>query len=110
MKEDRNLHISHLIRGKLPKEGLRKLLWYTQDQDSGKYFYGTGNNSFSKEEMDRKVESGILFPLPKPVPLLPKKGLWQSSCGEIIYADLVEPHTDKEGKVLFINPEAALST
>ncbi len=107
--ENRTLEITHLVREVLPQKGqLKKLLWYTRDKKTCKYYLGTGNNSKTKEDMEHMVEKGYLFPLPEPVLLIEKKGLWQSFYGEIIYADLVKPNGDSDGKVLFINTEAAI--
>jgi hypothetical protein len=81
--------IAYLAVDKLPSSGYLKLFFYTEKD--GKYYWGTGNNSFSLEEMKEKESRGVILKLPIFKPLEEKMGIWVNNIGEIYYADLVNP-------------------
>lgn len=92
--------ITHLVPTELPVENsLRKILFYTTTREGmseKKYFWGTGNNSFSETDIRDKVNTGELIELPEAKKLEEKKGLWLDSKGCVYYADLVSPNKDKQ--------------
>ncbi|MCF7831285.1 MAG: hypothetical protein K9M36_00130 [Candidatus Pacebacteria bacterium] len=87
--------IAYLVVDTLPTSGYRKLLFYTIKD--GKYYWGTGNNSFSLEEMQKQELDGKILKLPTPKPLEEKMGIWVNNIGEIYYADLVNPVQNDPG-------------
>lgn len=89
MRQQTGYSIAYLVVDKLPSSGYCKLLFYTEK--NGKYYWGTGNNSFSLGEMQEKESRGVILKLPKPKPLEEKMGVWINSKGEVYYADLVNP-------------------
>lgn len=113
MSEKPILYISHLHLDSYdrPKKGhMVKPLFYTvreeKDGESKEYHYGTDiMNSFTQEEIDSWVERGILLPLREKVLLEPKKGIWVTHVGELIYADLVSPTEDPDARLLYLEPK-----
>lgn len=100
-------YITHLIIKGIPSSGMRKLFFYTIKGDiakSEKYYIGTGNNSFSTEEMRKQIQSGKVVMLPQRIELEDKKGLWVNSDGKVFYADLKHPHKDEFKKDLNFAP------
>ena len=94
MSDCTKFYITHLVADELPDSGYLKLFFYTTTDEGhrkGEYFWGTDNNSFSREEMRDKEDRGVIIPLPMPIKLEDKKGLWVDASGTVYLADLINP-------------------
>ena len=53
----------------LPKHGMRKLAFCSQQKDPNEFFWGTDNNPFSKEEIEELATIGKIILIPQKLPL-----------------------------------------
>ena len=60
-------YIAYIIPDRVPESGMRTLFFYTKK--GGKYYWGTGNNSFSQEFMDDLESKKRVIKLPELIKL-----------------------------------------
>ncbi|MEM7679828.1 MAG: hypothetical protein AAF182_02355 [Pseudomonadota bacterium] len=99
---EKNYFITHIIKpDALPPKGhLKKLFFFTstnEDLPKSLFFFGKGNNSFTRAQVNRQKSDGKLVELfnEERIDIEDRKGLWIDADGKAYYADLVKPNSDK---------------
>lgn len=90
MRKSTGYSIAYVAVNTLPSPGYYRPLYFYTSKDS-KYYWGTGNNSYSLESLQNQESQGKIFKLPIPIPLEEGMGMWVNSEGELFYGDLVNP-------------------
>ncbi len=81
-----NTYITHICIDTLPIDGLKRVWFYTQTEKSIKkdtFFWGKGNNEFTKETINTLILKEKIKQLEKPIILENKKTVWINNKGEI---------------------------
>lgn len=89
MRPQTGYSIVYVVVDQPPSHGYRKLLFNTSKH--GKYYWGTGNNSYSFEYLQKQVSEGKIFKLPIPKVLEEGMSIWINSIGGLFYGDLINP-------------------
>lgn len=79
-----------------PKEGMRKLAFYTQEENLDEFFLGIDNNAFSKKEMDKLITKNKVVDILQRIPLDKNQWPWIDKEGFLYIADSKNPESDKK--------------
>lgn len=88
--------ITHFIPDGLPKYGMRKLFFYTNQEDPNEFFWGTDNNPFTREEVNEMVERKKIIPIPHKLPLTETDTLYIDSKGTMWLANYIDSDINKK--------------
>lgn len=84
-------YITHVVMESFPAEDMRKLLFYTQQEDLNEFFWGTDNNAFPKESIDVLVAANKIVDILQRIPLEKNQWPWVDKDGVLYIADSKDP-------------------
>lgn len=100
--KQKKIFVKYLVPDLLPKDGLRRMQYYTNiaDEPSQFYFGLSMNTVWTREDLKKMVIAGSLIELPEPVSLSYENDLWLDKDGNVIMALAYDPINDGNRKVI----------
>lgn len=82
--------ITHVINEELPRNGWKKVAFYTIDMDNdqhGEYFLGMDNNPLNSDYIENLLKKQRIFKLSSPIEISESETLYCDNKGNLIIAD-----------------------
>jgi hypothetical protein len=88
--------ITHIVFEGLPHTGVRKIHFYTQQEDPNEFFWGIDNNPRPKEEIQRMVDNSKIIPVQEKISLKETETLFIDPDGVLFLAHYMDSSKNRK--------------